>query len=145
MDPLEDTLKRNSGFLTELKKMTSELREVVRSVNRRERNQNGSPPRGKRKYWTCGSEDHLQRDCRLYNAEKKRNESGNEEGSSPRGGARLLLDAKKFTKNAFLVSFKSLFFLLHNLKTVFSHRTRRSDFKNSSSDVYILFVFQTVC
>ena len=68
--------------------MTSELREVVRSMNQREKNQNGSPPRGKRKCWTCGSEDHLQRDCHLYNAEKKRNESGNEEESSPRGGVR---------------------------------------------------------
>ena len=83
-----DTLKRNSEFLTELMKMTSELREVVRGVNRRERNQNESPPRGKRKCWTCGSEDHLQRECRLYNAEKKRNESGSEEESSPRGGPR---------------------------------------------------------
>jgi anion-transporting ArsA/GET3 family ATPase len=88
VDPQEETLKRNSEFLTELKKMTSELREVVRSVNRRGRNQDGSPPRGKRKCWTCGSENHLQRDCRLYNAEKKRTESENEQESGQRGGAR---------------------------------------------------------
>ncbi|CAB4016943.1 Retrovirus-related Pol poly from transposon 412 [Paramuricea clavata] len=78
VDPEEETFKRNSEFLTELKKMTSELREVVRSVNRR----------GKRKCWTCGSEDHLQRDCRLHNAEKKRTESENEQESGQRGGAR---------------------------------------------------------
>ncbi|CAB4037020.1 Retrovirus-related Pol poly from transposon 412 [Paramuricea clavata] len=88
VDPQEETLKRNSEFLTELKKMMSELREVVRSVNRRGRNQDGSPPKGKRKCWTCGSEDHLQQDCRLYNAEKKRTESENEQESGQRGGAR---------------------------------------------------------
>ena len=86
--PTEETVKRNSEFLAEMKKMTSELREVVRSVKGKGRNQDGSPPRGKRKCWTCGSEDHLQRDCRLYNAEKKRTESENGEESGQRGGAR---------------------------------------------------------
>ena len=80
VDPLEDTVKRNTEFLTELKKITSELREG--------KNQTRSPPRGKRKCWTCGSEDHLQRDCRLYSADEKRSELGNEEESSPRGGVR---------------------------------------------------------
>ena len=88
VDRQEETVKTNSEFLAELKKMTSELRQVVRSVNGRGRNYASSPPRGKRKCWTCGSEDHLQRDCRLYNAEKKRTESGNEEMSGQRGGAR---------------------------------------------------------
>ena len=88
VDPQEETVKRNSEFLAEMKKMTSELREVVRSVKGKGRNQDGSPPRGKRKCWTCGSEDHLQRDCRLYNAEKKRTESENGEESGQRGGAR---------------------------------------------------------
>ena len=88
VDPLEDTVKRNTEFLTELKKITSELREVVKSVNRGGKNQTRSPPRGKRKCWTCGSEDHLQQDCRLYSADEKRSESENEEESSPRGGVR---------------------------------------------------------
>ena len=77
VDPLEDTVKRNT-----------ELRQVAKSVNRVGKNQTRSPPRGKRKCWTCGSEDHLQRDCRLYSADEKRSESGNEEESSPRGGVR---------------------------------------------------------
>ncbi len=89
VDPQEETVKRNTEFLAEMKKMTSELREVVRSVKGRGRNQDGSPPRGKRKCWTCGSEDHLQRDCQLYyNAEKKRTESENGEELGQRGGAR---------------------------------------------------------
>lgn len=67
--------------------MTFELREVVRGVNRRRRKPHESPPRGKRKCWTCGLEN-LQRDCRLCDAEKKRFESENERESSPRGGAR---------------------------------------------------------
>lgn len=45
VEPLEATFKRNDEILTELKEMTSELREIVRSVslcvNRRGRNQNG--------------------------------------------------------------------------------------------------------
>jgi hypothetical protein len=34
IDPLEETLKKNNEFLTELKRMTSDLREVVKGVNR---------------------------------------------------------------------------------------------------------------
>ena len=88
VDPFEETLKRNSEFLAELKKTTSELREVVRSVNRRGRSQDRSPPRGRRKCWTCGAEDHIQRHCRANDTKKNHNESGNEQESSQRGGTR---------------------------------------------------------
>ena len=98
VDPLEDTVKRNTEFLAELKKITSELREVAKSVNRGGKNQTRSPPRGKRKCWTCGSEDHLQRDCRLYSADEKRSESGNEEESSPSGGVTIKCLVYRFKK-----------------------------------------------
>ena len=83
VDPLEETLKRNSEFLAELKKTTSELREVVRSVNRRGRSQD----RLRRKCWTCGAED-IQRHCHANDTKKNHNESGNEHESIQRGGTR---------------------------------------------------------
>jgi hypothetical protein len=86
-------LENSPDLLSELREMTNEMRNFVRSMSRRD-NRPRSPSKTKRRCWTCELEEHLQKDCprNERRSPQQRNEksprSENENTSSPGAGAR---------------------------------------------------------
>lgn len=92
-DNASGMLKKSPDLLSELREMTNEMRNFVRSMSRRDKRPR-SPSKTKRKCWTCESEEHLQKDCQKNErrSPQRRNERGSQQGnentSSPGAGAR---------------------------------------------------------
>jgi hypothetical protein len=84
----DNVVKENNEFLAEVRLMTAELRKIVSDVNQKKQTREKSPPREKRKCWTCNSEKHVQRDCPTFQRHQHERIQGNEGQSSLQGEGR---------------------------------------------------------
>jgi hypothetical protein len=84
----DNVVKENNEFLAEVRLMTAELRKIVSDVNQKKQTREKSPPREKRKCWTCNSEKHVQRDCPTFRRQQHERIQGNEGQSSLQGEGR---------------------------------------------------------